>query len=174
MAQQDSKSGTHWRKVHRRLNEHLLFAEDLGGFGAKPLDVEISDSGIFAVKGQDGSKDMPWLAFRGADGKERAKKLGLNVGNCKTMQTLTGSGIVQDWRGWITLLVVRTTYSDSKTKERIETDAIRIAPKRPQSSRRQEPPSSPSANAPSTDAPALSDEERRAIEMAEREEAGRG
>jgi len=139
----DAKADVHWRKVHRRLNEHLLFAEDLGGYGAKPRDVEIIDSGVIKVKGQDGDKDMPWLAFAGAK-----KKLGLNVGCCKTMQTLSGSGVVSDWRGWITLIVVRTTYSDPKTKERIETDAIRIAPKRPQPARQHAAEPTPPAEQP--------------------------
>jgi hypothetical protein len=123
---------THWRKVHRRMNEALLFAEDLGGLGSKPVDVEIADSGVMLVKGADESRNMPWLAFRGGDGKPRPKRLALNVTNCKTMQALTGTGEIERWRGWITLIVVTTRFFDQKAKEMTSTEAIRIAPTRPQ------------------------------------------
>ncbi len=126
MAQQQ-QSATHWRKVHKRKNEHLLFAEDLGGFGAKPRDVEIVDSGVIKVEGaENDSKDMPWIAFRGAK-----KRLALNATNCKTLQSICGTGTIEQWRGWITLIVVRTTYYDRLTKKTEDTDAIRIAPRRP-------------------------------------------
>lgn len=115
---------THWRKVHRRLNEHLLFAEDLEG--RTSIDVEIVDSGVTSVADSDSKNDMPWIAFRGAK-----KKLALNATNCKTLQTLCGTGVIEKWRGPITLIVVKTTFKDRKTKAITETDAIRIAPKRP-------------------------------------------
>jgi hypothetical protein len=121
----------HWRHVHKRLNEHMLFAEDLGPVGTK-VDAEVIESGVFAVKSEDGSKDMPWLAFNGGDGKPRKKKLGLNVTNCKVMETLTGTSDYQDWRGWVTLVVVKTKFYDTKLKAMAETDAIRIANARPQ------------------------------------------
>ncbi|MDQ3295106.1 MAG: hypothetical protein M3619_00790 [Myxococcota bacterium] len=115
------------------MNEHLLFAEDLGGMGAK-VDVEIIDSGVALVKGADDSKDMPWIAFRGQDGKPKHKRLALNVTNCKTMQSISGVSAIEQWRGWITLIVVKTSYYDQKTKKMEETEAIRIASKRPQRS----------------------------------------
>lgn len=118
-------SSTHWRKVHRRQNENLLFAEDLGGM--KSVDVEIVGSGVIRAKTSDGKgKAMPFLEFRG-----KKKVLGLNATNCKAMEAMTGTGIVETWRGWITLTVVRTKYKDMKTGRDEETDAIRIAPKRP-------------------------------------------
>lgn len=125
MAQQQPR-GTHWRHVHRRMNEHLLFAEDLGPVGTR-VDVEVVDSGHFQVKGAGKrSKPMPWLAFRG-----KQKKLGLNVTNCKAMEAIAGSPVIEQWRGWITLVVVQTEYTDSETGERMKTHAIRIAPTRP-------------------------------------------
>jgi hypothetical protein len=130
MAQQQKEPAKHWRHVHKRLNEHMLFAEDLGPVGTR-VDVEVIDSGVFAVKGEDGSKDMPWLAFRGADGKPRKKKLGLNVSNCKSMEMLCGTADYTHWRGWVTLVVVRTKFYDTKLKAMAETDAIRIATERP-------------------------------------------
>jgi hypothetical protein len=120
-----SKPTLHWRKVHKRLNEHLLFAEDIGPVGTK-VDVEIVDSGVEKVKGEDGAKDMPWIAFAG-----KKKRLALNVGNSKALETLTDTPDVFSWRGPITLVVVRTKYFDQKTREMQETDAIRIAPRRP-------------------------------------------
>jgi hypothetical protein len=181
MAQQ-SKAGTHWRKVHRRKNEHLVFAEDLGPVGTK-LDVEIVDSGVIEVSGAEKrTKPMPWLAFAGAK-----KKLALNVTNCKTMTSIAGTPVVEQWRGWITLVVVRTTYTDSTSGTRETTDAIRIAAERPEGKRRSSGPAhAPNTSgsgatdepasqlAPSAEPPELSDEDKRAIALAEREEANRG
>lgn len=124
MAQQ-AKPANHWRKVTGRMNDHLLFAEDLGPVGTK-VDVEVVDSGVFKVKGEDGEKDMVWLGFAG-----KKKRLGLNVSNNKSMEAITGSPDFMTWRGLITLVVVRTKYYDAKLKGMTETDAIRIAPERP-------------------------------------------
>lgn len=132
---QAQKTGTHWRHVHRRMNEHLLFAEDLGPVGTK-VDLEVIDSGQIAVKGAGKrTKPMPWLAFAGRDGKPKTKRLGLNVTNCKTMEAITGTPVIEQWRGWITLVVVATEYTDSETGERCKTHAIRIAPTRPRTGR---------------------------------------
>jgi hypothetical protein len=120
-----ANTSTHWRKVHRRQNENLLFAEDLNGL--KSVDVEVVGSGVIKAKTSDGKgKAMPFLEFRG-----KKKVLGLNATNCKAMEAMTGTGIVETWRGWITLTVVRTKYKDMKTGRDEETDAIRIAPRRP-------------------------------------------
>ena len=119
------KPPIHWRKAHKRLNEHLLFAEDIGPVGTK-VDVEVVDSAIEKVKGEDGVKEMPVIAFAGAK-----KRLGLNVGNSKTMETLCDTPDVHSWRGPITLVVIRRQYFDQKTKQNQETDAICIANKRP-------------------------------------------
>ena len=127
-------SATHWRTVHRRMNEQLMFAEDIGGLGASPVDLEIVDSGVMIVKGSEDSKPMPWLAFAG-----EKKKLALNVTNCKAMQSLGGTGVVESWRGWVRLMVVSTTYRDQKTKDKVTPDAIRIAPSRPQPPRAVQP-----------------------------------
>ena len=142
-------STTHWRKVHARKNDHLLFAEDLGPVGTK-IDLEVIDSGVITVSGSDDSKPMPWIAFAGKDGRPKQKKLALNVGNSKTMSTLCGTSIIEQWRGWVTLVVVTTTYQDKATKSKVTTDAIRLAPQRPAGKRSERPrdvPPSPPANA---------------------------
>lgn len=131
-----SSSSTPWRTVHRRKNEHMLFAEDLGPPGTK-VEVEIVDSGVLMVKGEDGDTRLPWLSFRG-----KTKKLGLNRGNSKVLESIAGTDIIEQWRGWITLVVIRTTYTDKQTKTRLTTNAIRIAPSRPRSKESQ--PAAPS------------------------------
>lgn len=123
----------HWRQVHKRANEHLLFAEDLGPVGTK-VNVEVDASGVMTVKGSDGSKPMPWIGFKG-----KSKRLGLNATNCKVMETLCGTPDYAKWRGPITLVVIRTRYTDTASKQRIETDAIRIASERPSGSRQDRP-----------------------------------
>lgn len=116
---------TDWRSIHRRMNPDMLYAEDLGG--AKSVDVEITDSGVTNLRQRDGkSKPMPWLAFKG-----KQKRLGLGATMCKTLTTMTGSRYVEDWRGLITLIVVKIEYRDPDTGQMEMTDAIRIAPKRP-------------------------------------------
>jgi len=167
----------HWRQVIRRENPHLLYAEDLGG--RREVDVEIVDSGVFEVRnragGKESSKPMPWLAFRG-----KQKRLGLNSTNCKAMERLTGTGIVQRWRGWITLVVVRTRYRDQMTGNEEETDAIRISPTRPrapQPGRDTKPDNLPQGSthnaAPQWESsdPEMDEQERLAIEAADREGA---
>lgn len=169
-----ANAGTHWRKVHRRQNENLLFAEDLNGL--KSVDVEIVGSGVIKAKTSDGKgKAMPFLEFRG-----KKKVLGLNATNCKAMEAITGTGIVETWRGWITLTVVRTKYKDMKTGRDEETDAIRIAPRRPRGkvgAHDDAPPAASDTHQTDQYAADLShlaesepdDEERRMIEQAERE-----
>ena len=124
---QDSqaKPFTHWRTAHKRLNAHLLFAEDIGPVGTK-IDVDVTDAVIEKVKGEDGMSEMPILTFAG-----KKKRLGLNVGNSKIMETLCSTPDVHSWRGPITLVVIRRQYYDQKTKQNQETDAIVIANKRP-------------------------------------------
>lgn len=118
----------HWRDVHRRKNGHMLYAEDIGPRGTI-VDFEIAQSGIIEIKSADGASDsMPWVGTRA--GK---KKLGLNRTNCKVLETITGTPDYRTWRGWITLLVIRTKYPDRASGKRLETDAIRIADTRPSS-----------------------------------------
>lgn len=148
----------HWRDLHKRKNKDLLFAEDIGPRGTT-LDVEIMDSGAITVTGDDGDKPMPWIGT----GKRGGKKLGLNVTNSKTMETLTGTADYMTWRGWITLVVIRTTYPDRKTGKKLETDAIRISDQRP---RRAASKSASTSSAP------ISAEEQAEIERIEREEQG--
>lgn len=161
----------HWRHVLRRANEHMLFAEDLGPKGTH-IAVEIVDSGIIAVKTQGGSNEMPWIAFRG-----KKKKLGLNKTNSKTLETICGTPDYELWRGWITLVVIRTKAPDRDSGTMVETDAIRIAPQRPVADRtveraRNEKPGTAPRPAQTSTAPPITDDERdeRAeIERLERE-----
>jgi hypothetical protein len=122
-----TKPFTHWRQAHKRLNAHLLFAEDIGPVGTK-VDIEIASAVLEDVKGEDGTTKMPILTFA-APAK---KRFGLNVGNSKTMETLCGTPNVNEWGGWITLVVFRRSYYDQKTRQTQETDAILIANKRPE------------------------------------------
>ena len=93
-----------WREIHKRKNTGLLFAEDLGPPGTT-IDVWIDESGRLKVTDLDGETEMPYIAKRGA------KKLGLNRGNCKTLETITGTDNVMAWRGWFTLVVIRANKS---------------------------------------------------------------
>jgi len=119
----------HWRHVLRRANENMLFAEDIGPKGTT-VNAEIVDSGVITVKTRGGSEAMPWVGFRG-----KKKKLGLNRTNCKTLETLCGTPDYAKWRGWVTLIVIRTRAPDRDSGQMIETDAIRVASERPAVSR---------------------------------------
>jgi len=131
----------HWRHVIRRQNPDYLYAEDLGSPGTK-IDVEIVDSGPGKVKNPGESKDVIWLAF------DRAKKrLGIGATGCKTLREITGSDDWRDWRGWITLVVIRTKYFDKITGSDEETDAIRIARQRPPAPRSPAPAPAPAKSA---------------------------
>lgn len=159
-------SETPWRTVHRRTNEHMLFAEDLGPVGSK-VDVEVVDSGTIALKSEEGTTTLPWLAFR-----DKKKRLGLNRGNCKSMESIAGTNIIERWRGWITLVVVRATYTDKMTKQRLTTDAIRVAPERP---RGRSAPAGKPRGAPDDTSPEQIDlNEALEIQRREAEEAARG
>ena len=114
-----TKAPIHWRKVLKRTNDQHLFSEDLGPNGTK-IDVEIVDSAIEKIKNEDGLTEMPVLMFAGAK-----KRLFLNRTNCKTLEKLCDTPDINQWRGPITLVVVRTKVGPE------EMDAIRIAPKRP-------------------------------------------
>ncbi len=115
------KLPNHWRKVKQRTNTHMLYAEDLGGPETK-VDVEISEVTIEKVKNEDGTSDMLALSFTGAK-----KKLGLSsVFNLKRMKKLSGTDDPNQWKGWITLVVVSEKIAGEPT------DCIRIAPRRPE------------------------------------------
>ncbi len=176
--QQQPKTLTAWRDVLKRKGSDptLLYAEDLGPVGTD-VDAEVIDSGVLTTTGPD-SKTMPWLAFRGPDGKPRKKRLGLNATMCKTMKAITGSNFIEEWRGWITLTVVDTEYRDSTTGTKERTEAIRIAPKRPQPKRGARQPDAPPAPVDPkpgwTGDPPLTEDEAREIAAKEAKEAGRG
>lgn len=113
------KAPLHWRRVLKRTNDQLLFAEDIGPVGTK-IDVEIVDSATEKVKNEDGLTEMPVIMFAGAK-----KRLALNRTNSKSLEKICDTPDIHAWRGMITLVVVRTKVGPD------EVDAIRIAPKRP-------------------------------------------
>lgn len=160
-ADDDKTPPSHWRDIHKRKNTGLLYAEDLGPAGTA-VDAWINETGTITVEGADGKKLMPYIAKRGR------KKLGLNATNCKTLETITGSADRVHWVGWFTLVVVRTSYQDMKTKARLTTDAIRIAPERPKHPppAGEQLPTDRGAPAP----PSISAEEQAEIDRIERED----
>lgn len=118
---------THWRKFNKRMDPRFLYAEDIGPPGTM-LDVEIVDAGGDKVKNPGGSKECTALTLAG-----QQKRLGLNATNAKCIETLFGTPEFESWRGWITLVVVRSKQRDP-TQEggaMVEMDVIRIAPQRP-------------------------------------------
>lgn len=121
---------THWREVHKRKTPGLLYAEMLGERGTKRV-VRTASSGEVVLQDATEHADaeaMPFVVFDNSP-----LKLGLNRTNCKALETITGSGHYEDWgKGvWVVLTVIRTKYPDKQTKQRLETDAIRIAPAPP-------------------------------------------
>jgi len=119
---------THWREVHKRKTPGMLYAEMVGPVGTRRI-VRTADSGKITLEtpGEEAT-DMPWVSF-----DHSPIKLGLNRTNCKVLETITGTSEVEAWgRGvWIVITVVRAKYPDRQTKQRLETDAIRIAPAPP-------------------------------------------
>ena len=120
-----AQAAYHWRHVLRRANEHMLFAEDIGPKGTSTA-AEIVGAEVITVKTRGGSEAMVAVSFKG-----KKKKLGLNRTNCKVLETLCGTPDYTRWRGWVTLIVIRTRAPDRDSGEMIETDAIRIAAQRP-------------------------------------------
>lgn len=110
-----------WRKIHKRTNEHMLFAEDIGKPGTM-VDVEIAYVTIAEAKNEDGVSKMPALAFVGS---KSGKVLGLNKTNCKFLTTACGTDDPNEWSGWITLWVKEERIGGNME------NVIRIIPKRP-------------------------------------------
>lgn len=149
-----------WRTVIKRMDPDYLYAEDLGGPGTT-ADVEITDSGKCVIKNPGGKKETLYLAFRG-----KRKKLGLNATMAKTLTSLFGSDYWGDWRGWITLVVLRKRLRDPTTDDLEDMDVIRIAPDAP----RRAPTTGGSRDAAADDPPRpMTPEEQAKIEQLERE-----
>ena len=156
-----------WRDVIRRKNTHLLFSEDLGPAGTK-VDVEIVNSGRIVVTGQGGDKsEKVWLEFRG-----KKKKLAIGASIGKTLDSIFGTENHYAWRGWITLIVVRIKVPDKDTGARLEQSAIRVAAEQPK--RKKAGPPVPPGDPPAPLDDRLTDEEKQAIEAAERQGASNG
>lgn len=119
---------THWREVHKRKTPGMLYAEMVGPVGTRRV-VRTADSGVISLEtpGQEAT-EMPWISF-----DHSPIKLGLNRTNCKVLETITGSSEIGDWGHgvWLVITVVRAKYPDRQTQQRLETDAIRIAPSPP-------------------------------------------
>lgn len=129
------------------------------------VQIELVKKGeVVGEKGR--KKGMPFAHFVG-----KQKPLGLNATNCKTLAHLARSPNTDQWKGlWITLFVTKTDVG------RETVDAIRIRPELaqppPASARKSEPPPAQAGSAPA--AQELSEADKRAIELAEAEEAKRG
>ncbi len=139
-------------------SENLCAADlwDEAKQGYREVVVEVDHVRKGEVVGEKGrKKGMPFAHFKNT---RTGKPLGLNATNCRTLASIAGSPNVDKWKGLlITLYVTQTDVGREKV------DAIRI---RPEAARRDVKPE----NAPAAE---LSDADKRAIEMAEREEGGR-
>ena len=132
--------------------------------------VSVKRDEVVGDKGR--KKGMPFITMRSAKtGDIIPKRLGLNATNCETIAAIVGSPDVKKWPdAWITLYVTKTEVGKGMR------DCIRI---RPEAARPPGKTSSPSdttkpADPEPTPAAELTDADKRAIEMAEREEQGNG
>lgn len=117
----------HWRTINKRMNPAFMYAEDIGEAGTT-LDVEIIGAGPGTVVNPGGKVELTTLVF-----SNHRKKLGLNATNCKSMVALTGSSDFDQWRGWITLVVIHKEKGKDPTVPGgfAPMDVIVIAPERP-------------------------------------------
>lgn len=116
------------------------------------------------VKGEKGrKKGLPFLWLEDEHGKAQRAPFGANPTNCTAITTALGSPDAKKWVGnWIGLYVTKVDSPSGLV------DAIRVAPKRvdpKQTQQKSQPPSQPSSD--------LSEADKKAIEMAEAEEARR-
>lgn len=133
--------------------------------------VQIADVRKGEVVGEKGrKKGMPFAYFANT---RTGKPLGLNATNCKTLAHLANSPNVEKWKGlWITLFVTKTDVG------RETVDAIRIKPElaQPPAQKSEPPPQKPTGDRDTKpeNVQELSEADKKAIAMAEAEEAKRG
>jgi hypothetical protein len=108
---------THWKKLMDP--KDWLFAFDLEG---RDVTVTITHVVGGELTGEHNKKSKKPVAHL----KGTKKKLALNVTNCKTIQQLTGTGEVEEWKDLRVTLFPTTTNFGGDT-----VDCIRIRPMHP-------------------------------------------
>lgn len=119
------------------------------------------------VVGEKGRKrGLPFLLLENRHGEPLRAAFGANPTNATSVESAIGSPDYKRWLGrWIHMYVTKVDSPKGIV------DAIRIHPKAPADPTKGDPPSNTDVK---TGAPDLSDADKRAIELAEREEANRG
>jgi hypothetical protein len=143
-----------------------LWVEEKGAY--REIVVEIDHVKRGEVVGEKGrKKGMPFAHLKApSTGRALSKPLGLNATNCRTLTSIAGSPDVAKWKGMLITLFVTKTEVGRET-----VDAIRIRPEAAQPPAKGERDMKPD----NMTAPAeLSEADRKAIELAEADEAKRG
>ena len=163
---------SHWRTMVQA--EHFcaadLWDEQAGKFqNAVVKIVKVTQGTVTGQKGR--KKGLPFLTLENRRGKVLRAPFGANPTNCTSIGTALGSPDVKDWIGkGIELYVTKGDSPEGMV------DAIRIHPRAPVDPTR---PPAASKSAPATEPPPASRGElteavKKAIELAEAEEARRG
>jgi hypothetical protein len=130
------------------------------------------------VTGQKGrKKGLPFLTLEDVNGNPQRAAFGANPTNCTAISAALGTPDVRKWLGhWIGLYVTKVDSPEGLV------DAIRVHPQRVSPPDKKSPPPVSLAGQPAAEpppasqpaAPELDDADKRAIELAEAEEARRG
>lgn len=167
----------HWRTMVQ--SEHFC-AADLWDDAkneyrrAKFKIVKVAQGTVVGQKGR--KKGLPFLTLEDVNGKAQRAAFGANPTNCTTISNVLGTPDARLWVGkWIGLHVTKVDSPEGLV------DAIRVHPKpvdpaqgdpKSQPPASQSPPSQPTPDR--VDQGDMSEADRRAIELAEAEEARRG
>ena len=152
---------SHWRTLVQ--SEHFcaadLWDESAGKYQNAILKiVKVAQGTVVGQKGR--KKGLPFLTLENRRGKPVRAPFGANPTNCTAIASALGSPDVKKWIGqWIELYVTKVDSPEGLV------DAIRIHPK---------PPAPPTPADKSQPAAELTEADRKAIELAEAEEARRG
>lgn len=122
------------------------------------------------VKGEKGrKKGLPFLTIEGVDGKPTRAPFGANPTNCTAIATALGTPDAKKWVGqWIGMYVTKVDSPKGLV------DAIRIHPQRVPPPGQKGDQKAADPKPPGADGLTLSEADKRAIELAEQEEARRG
>lgn len=165
----------HWRTMVQ--SEHFCAADlwdDAKGEYRKAI-FKITAVKQGTVKGEKGrKKGLPFLSLEDVSGKAQRADFGANPTNCTTIEQVLGTADAKKWIGqWIGMYVTKVDSPSGLVP------AIRIHPQRvePAAKKTGEQKSEPPASTPQGDPPApaaeLSEADKKAIELAEAEEARR-
>lgn len=127
--------------------------------------VKVAKGQVRGDKGRKKSTAFLWFEFE--DGTPARAPFGSNSTNNTTIETVTGQGDPKRWPGcWIGLYVTKVDSPNGPVP------AIRVHPKpvQPRIGQKSTP---PAASSPPADGSELSEADKRAIELAEAEEASR-